>query len=358
MAADPSLLPYLTAELPGTGGVLSREGDDFRVEELPAYEPRGEGDHVFATIQKRGLTTPEAARRMADALGVSASDVGWAGMKDRHALAVQRLSFPPPCTPEAIAALELDDIEVRDVARHNHKLRTGHLRGNRFTLIVNETDCDGDEAAARAEAICARVAEGPGWANWFGGQRFGAGGSNADIGRALITGESRPGRPPRGRKKRMFVSAYQSALFNEFLRRRVDDGLFATVLDGDMLAKTDSGGIFASTDPAVDQARLDAGEVVPTGPMYGHKLTGPPEGTAAAERENSLLEEQGVTLASFKRVGKLAAGTRRRLAVILGALAVRAAGPKAIEVTFELPSGCYATAMMREVVKGTANFPR
>jgi tRNA pseudouridine13 synthase len=358
MAADPSLLPYLSAELPGTGGVLSREGTDFRVEELPAYEPSGDGDHVFATVQKRGLTTPEAARRLAEALGVPANDVGWAGMKDRHALTIQRLSFPPPCTPEAVSAVDVPDIEVRDVTRHNHKLRTGHLRGNRFTLIIGDTECNADEAAARAEAICAHIAKGPGWANWFGGQRFGATGSNAEIGHALITGEGLRGRPPRGRKKRMFVSAYQSSLFNEFLRRRIEDGLFATVLDGDMLAKTTSGGIFASTETATDQARLDSGEVVPTGPMYGHKLTSPPQGSDASKRENSLLDEQGLSLSSFKRVGKLAAGTRRRLAVMLGDVAVHPAGDKAIEVTFELPSGSYATAVMREVVKGTANFPR
>ena len=358
MAIDPALLPYLTKELAGTGGVLSREGADFRVEELPAYEPIGDGDHVFATVEKRGLTTDEAARRMAEALGVSAADVGWAGMKDRNAIAIQQFSFPPPCTPEEVAALDLPDLEIRASARHNHKLRTGHLRGNRFTLHVRETECEADEAASRAEAIFAAIAAGPGCANWFGGQRFGADGSNANIGRALILGERTAGRPPKGRKKRLFISAYQSSLFNEFLRRRVVDGLIATVVDGDVLAKTTSGGIFTCVDPAVDQERLDAGELVPTGPMYGHKMTSPPAGTEAARREAGLLEEQGLSLSSFKRVGKLAQGTRRRLAVPLGDVSVRTAGDRAIEVSFELPSGSYATAVMREVVKGTANFPR
>ena len=360
-------LPYRTGDLAGITGVLRHSDDDFRVEEIPAYEPADEGDHVFAVIEKRGLTTAMAATRMAEALGIRDRDVGWAGMKDRHAITRQTLSFPPPCTPEAITALELPDITILEARRHRHKLRTGHLRGNRFVLVVREVglageaDRAGDNAGAgrvnaaveRVEAILARLRQPPGLPNYFGEQRFGRDGDNAEIGRALVTSSPMPGgiRRPRGRKLRLFISALQSQLFNRYVHQRLDDGLFDRVIDGDLLQKTTTGGSFASSEPEVDQARLEAGEVVPTGPMVGHKIKMPPAGSAAFERESALLAGAGLSLDDFARVGKLGVGARRPIAVSLLNAAVRAIGEDAIELSFELPAGSYATTLMREIVE-------
>ncbi len=127
---------YFTADIPGTGGVLRVEPADFEVEEVPAYPPAGEGSHVFAWIEKRGLTTIQAMRALAAAVGVSDRDVGAAGMKDRHAVTRQFLSFPPPVTPEALLAAQVSGVAVLNAVRPPHKLRTGHLRGNRFRLTV------------------------------------------------------------------------------------------------------------------------------------------------------------------------------------------------------------------------------
>ncbi len=347
-------LPFLTGEIPGTGGAVRRQPEDFRVTELPAYEPLGEGDHVYVTIEKRGVTTAEAINRLARAVRANPRDVGSAGLKDRHAVTTQRLSFPPPCTPEALLAAEIDDVRVLAAVRHPHKLRTGHLRGNRFAIRIVDVDTDADTAAERAAAVLERLAHAPGSPNWYGEQRFGARGDNPAAGRALVAGDAPPGgRQPKSRAKRLMISAYQSLLFNEFLRRRIADGLYDRVLVGDLLQRTDSGGVFASSEPDVDQPRLERGEVVPTGPMYGYHMKTPPAGTAAAARESALLEEEGLTLDSFRRVGKLARGTRRPLAVSLGEFAVAAAGERTIEVSFTLPAGSYATAVMREIVKGT-----
>ncbi|GAB4534398.1 MAG: tRNA pseudouridine(13) synthase TruD [Haliangiales bacterium] len=370
-------LPYLTADLPGTGGILRTQDADFRVEEIPAYEPSGAGEHVFVLIEKRGLTTPAAAERLARAVDVSTRDVGWAGMKDRHAITRQWLSLPPPVSAAAVRALEglgadtsgeppggdsNADAELRvlDVANHPHKLRTGHLSGNRFVITVRQTEVDAEVAAERARAILAALADGPGSPNWFGPQRFGRDGQNPALGRQLIadpaaTGDRRRG--PRGRQKRLFISALQSALFNEHLRRRLDDGLFAQVIAGDVLQKTQSGGIFGSDEPDVDQVRMDAGEVVPTGPMFGHKMRRPAEGSPAHEREQAILRDAELELSQFARVGKLGVGTRRPLAVNIGATAVTAVGEHAIELSFSLPAGSYATALLREVVKGSTPFP-
>src|SRR5688572_28139314 len=205
---------YLTQDLPGIGGTLKSSPEDFVVIELPAYEPTGEGEHVFVDIEKRGVSTPDAIRRLAKALGVRESDVGAAGMKDRHAVTRQRLSFPKPVTPEAALKVEVEGVKVVAAARHPHKLKTGHLSGNRFVLTIRGVEAG---AEARARAILDRLAKPPGAPAFYGEQRFGARGDNASRGRALVRGE-KPMPPPRdGRERRLLVSAFQSELFNRWL---------------------------------------------------------------------------------------------------------------------------------------------
>ena len=332
MIGSAPALPFLTVDLPGIGGVLRTTDEDFQVDELLAYDPSGEGDHIFARIEKRGLSTPQAAEAMARQLDVPVRDVGWAGMKDKRAVTRQTLSFPPPCTPEAVQAVAVPGIVVQEVTRHRHKLRTGHVRRNRFTLRVRELEIDEETAAERARAILDTLSRAPGSPNWFGAQRFGNTGDNADIGRALVTGAPLPRgmRRPRGRKLRFYVSALQSQLFNEYLQARMQDGLYRTVLPGDVLQKRESGGSFCSTEPAVDQQRLDRGELVLTGPMFGHKVMLPPADSPAGERERALLAAHELATETFTRVGKLGFGTRRPLAVDLGATSVSTSGERAI----------------------------
>lgn len=116
-------LPYLTAALPGIGGLLRASPDDFVVDELPAYEPCGEGEHTLARIEKRGLNTQDAVERIAHALGVPARDVGYAGLKDRHARTTQWISLPR-VDPARALALELDGVRVLSADRHRNKIRT------------------------------------------------------------------------------------------------------------------------------------------------------------------------------------------------------------------------------------------
>ena len=363
MKVNPAL-PYSTGELPGTGGALRCRLEDFEVEEVPAYSPTGEGDHVFAWIEKRGETTLAAMRSLAAAVGAQLRDVGSAGLKDRHAVTRQMLSFPPPVTPEALLAANLPGVRVLAATRHPHKLRTGHLRGNRFALVVRRLEAPAGEAADRARVVLAELSRPPGSPNWFGEQRFGAAGDNAAAGRALLreaaSGDraERGGRRGRGRgsrlggrERRLLISAYQAELFNRFLRSRIDDGLYRTVLAGDLLHKAGGGGLFDSTEPAVDQARLERGEVVVTGPMFGHSMRAPAEGSAAAAREAAVLAEEELGPADFRPLGKLAPGTRRALSIALDDVAVETVGEDAIRIQLTLPSGAYATAVLREVLK-------
>ena len=337
-------LPYLTAALPGIGGVLRASCEEFFVDEEPAYLPTGTGDHVFVRIEKRGLTTPQAVDRIARALGVSSRDIGVAGMKDRHAVTRQWLSLPPPVTPEAASALVLDDVAILEAKRHGHKLRTGHVRANRFVLRVRDVAAG---AEANARAILDALAAPPGAPNWYGQQRFGRDGDNAERGLAIVRGD----KPPRDRKlARLLVSALQSRLFNDWLRARIADGLYAKVIAGDLLHKK-GGGQFVCEDPSVDEPRLLAGELCVTGPMFGDRMRAPAH--EAAEREQRILAAAGLTADTFTSVRALAEGTRRDAAIAVGAPAVRAVEPGVLEVCFSLPGGAYATAVMREVMKSS-----
>jgi tRNA pseudouridine13 synthase len=320
--------------------VLRASDDDFAVDELPAYAPSGSGSHVFARVEKRGLTTPDAVRAIARALGVAERDVGVAGMKDRHAVTRQWISLPSPVSPDQVLALELPGIAVLEAQRHDHKLRTGHLRANRFRLVVRDAR---DAGAARA--VLAELARAPGAPNWYGEQRFGRDGDNAERGRALLAGGGRG-----GKLDRLLVSALQSELFNAWLVARLADGLFRTAVAGDVLHKL-PGGLFDCTEPAVDAARVAAGEIVPTGPMFGDAMRAPAAGSDAAVREDAILAAAGLARDSFHAVRAIADGTRRDAAIAIADAAVEPHGDDALAVSFTLPSGAYATTVMREIMK-------
>jgi tRNA pseudouridine13 synthase len=253
----------------------------------------------------------------------------------------QWISLPPPVTPEQATALALDDVTILEAARHNHKLRTGHVRANRFVLRVRDAVPD---AEPRARAILDVLAAAPGAPNWYGEQRFGRDGDNAAKGRDIVMG----GKPPRDRKlARLFVSALQSELFNQWLVARMADDLYARVLAGDVLHKV-GGGMFTCEDAATDEARLAAGELVVTGPMFGDRMRA--AASDAGAREEAVLAAAGLARDSFASVRAIAEGTRRDATIQIGEPSVSATDGT-LEVAFTLPGGAYATAVMREVMK-------
>jgi tRNA pseudouridine13 synthase len=341
-------LPLVTADLAGSGGAIRAVPEDFRVDEVPAYLPSGTGSHLYLRIEKRGRTTRDAVRTLARALGTPERDAGFAGMKDKDAVTTQWLSFPVAKDPDP-GALSGPGLRVLEVSRHGNKLRTGHVRANVFSIAVRGGD------AARARAAAAALGE-RGLPNFFGPQRFGTEGRNAEVGRALLLGPETPEirRAARDRfLRRLSLSAYQALLFNRWLAERMADGLFAAALRGDVMKKLDSGGLFDCAEPAVDGPRVAAFEISPAGPMFGHKLRAA-TGDALA-REERLLAAEGIALGDFARGGGEAEGTRRaaRLRV---AVAVDDE-PDGYRARFELPKGSYATVVLRELVKGDAEAP-
>ncbi|HEY6101105.1 MAG TPA: tRNA pseudouridine(13) synthase TruD [Anaeromyxobacter sp.] len=347
------ILPFATGDLPGSGGILRASAEDFRVDEAPAYLPSGAGPHLYLRVEKRGRTTPDVLRSLARALGVAERDSGYAGLKDRDAVATQWLSFPSAKDPDP-ASLEGPGLRVLEVSRHANKLRTGHVRANRFAIVVRGGDLG--RARPAAALLLAR-----GFPNFFGPQRFGTEGRNAEIGKAILHGPSTgPEQAPEVRRaardrflRRLSLSAYQAHLFNRWLAERMADGLFAAALRGDVMKKLDTGGLFTCEDPALDGPRVERFELSPAGPMFGHRMR--PAAADALLREERILAAETMTLEAFARGGGEAEGTRRaaRLRVEIG-LEPLADGYRA---SFELPKGSYATVVMRELVKGDAPLP-
>jgi tRNA pseudouridine13 synthase len=236
---------------------------------------------------------------------------------------------------------------VLDSRLHTNKLRTGHLRGNRFSILVCDAVAD---ALDRAIPIAKRLREG-GVPNYFGDQRFGREGETLALGHALLRGEKKPGDIPRARRKfllRLSLSAVQSHLFNQALAARLREGTLHTVLPGDVLQVAASGGPFVAEDAAREQPRYDAREIVVSGPIMGPRMK-PPAGDVAA-REAALLADAGLTIDSFARFAKLTPGTRRPYVVWLDDLRV-AEEPAGLRLEFTLPSGSYATVVLREFQK-------
>jgi tRNA pseudouridine13 synthase len=339
--------PLATADLPGVGGAM-RDIEDFQVEEIPAYLPCGEGDHCFAFIEKRGLTTPQAIGRICGALGLRAGDVGYAGLKDKAGITRQWISVQGErLRPPDLRALRLPDVQILEARLHRNKLRTGHLRGNRFTVTLHDVVAGGAE---RAAAIMARLAS-DGLPNYYGEQRFGRRGDNAEIGLRALRGEARL--PSDRFRHRLVISALQSHLFNAVLAARLEPGGpgLARLLGGEVLQRLDSGGLFVSEDRDTDGARLTRGELVITGPICGPRMVWPKEGSPARALEERELARVGVRPESFAVFGRLARGGRRPLSVRVEQAAMEPLESGALRLRFVLPAGAYASVLLREVSK-------
>lgn len=322
-------------------GRLRETPEDFQVEEIPAYSPSGEGDHLYVRFRKRGLDTKAAVGQLARALEVNPKETGFAGLKDRHAVTTQWASFLFGDAAK-LEGVDLEGIEVLESARHGNKLRTGHLRGNRFRLRLRGTPAG---AQAEAERRLAQLGR-DGLPNFFGVQRFGRGADNLARAHAWLVEGGRAPRAPFQRK--LLMSAWQSALFNHLLSERLRAGTYATVEAGD-LARTARGGLFVVEAGDADPAeRAERFEISATGPMFGSKMRWP-QGDVEA-RERAVLEAAGLDVDRLKGFRKQGPGARRPYRVPLGETHVEE-DAEGLQVAFDLPSGAYATVVMRELIR-------
>jgi len=399
-------LPCLTRDLPGIGGTIRQRPDDFLVEEIPLYEPSGQGEHVYCEIQKTGLSTFAAVRQIASALGISPRDIGYAGLKDTHAITRQTLSITG-VDEAAVSNLRLDGIAVLWCARHGNKLRLGHLKANRFVIRIRDVNPTDVVRLAPIVDVLTRV----GMPNYFGQQRFGRRDDNDLLGAALIRGDCQGlldlllGNPDPARDdpdslasrqayargdyreamrrlprrahvervalqklirgagpasavaaidhdlKRLWISAAQSRAFNAVVAHRIDR--LNRLMPGDLAWKHDNGAVFLVEDAAAEQPRCDRFEISPSGPLLGYRMT--PATGRPGEIESRVFAEMGLSAEAFRTsAGLKVRGARRPLRVRPENVSLSAGvdehGPH-ITAAFTLPPGAFATVLLRELMK-------
>jgi len=409
---------YLTSAIAGLGGRIKERPTDFLVDEVPLYQPSGEGEHLYMLVQKTSLTTPQAAEILARHFRVSIEAIGFAGLKDTHAVTRQVFSvhipgkavgdFPSLQDP-ALAILWLD--------QHQAKLRRGHLEGNRFSIRIRGVEPSG---VIRASAVLNALAT-KGVPNRFGPQRFGILDNNHRVGACLIRGDyhgacdvllgpdarwpnvntrgrafyaaseyqaARDAFPHAARNEQrvlnklangamhknailslddqilgLYLSAFQSAVFNATLERRLADETFDRCIEGDIAMKRESGATFVVTaevaqDPATMQ-RAERFEITPTGPMWGLKMRSASGSVDIMEKE--VLAATGITMQDITQMprplARLMNGERRALRLALRDPqcegGVDEFGPY-VRCAFELAAGGYATVAIDEVMKSPA----
>lgn len=324
---------------PGVSALLRSEPEDFQVVEQLGFEPDGEGEHQFLYIRKRGENTDWVARQLAHFCRISPRDVSYAGKKDRHAVTEQWFSVHLP-GHKATLNWDLfggDTIQVLRAERHSRKLRLGSLKGNRFVLRLREVS-DGEELMARFDYLRSGVP------NYFGEQRFGHHYGNIEKGLALIAGRFKE---RQRHKKGLYISAVRSWLFNCLLSERIDRGLWQQILEGDVLMIDGSQSCFLyDGDRSIDR-RLADGELHLTGPLWGR-------GELMTQGATRQFEQSA--LAEFGEVcGQLAAlglnQERRSLRLTPTELAIEPESDGQWRLAFELPSGAFATSVLRELCR-------
>lgn len=409
---------YATPDLAPVGGVIKQRPEDFLVDEIPLYQPAGAGEHIYLLIQKRLMSTMDMVNVVARHFKVSRGAVGYAGLKDKHAITRQVVSVHVPGKKlDDFPMLQHDQLSVLWTDMHANKLRPGHLKGNRFSIrIRNVKPTD----VVIANKVLQRLVS-TGVPNRVGEQRFGMLENNHLVGRHMIAGDYDAavrellgpnqrfpqyntdarrlfleGRfkeaiqlyPPGARTEmivlnalskgnrpkyammaldepvlRYYLSAFQSAVFNAVLDDRLERGEFSKLVPGDVAVKHANGAAFAITDeiasdPTTPQ-RLATFEISPSGPMWGGGMLRA-QGEVGT-RELAALAPYAITedrLTAFDMHSRGALdGKRRPLRVPLTDPEVEGGVDEHgpyIRCAFELPRGSFATVVLREIMKPQA----
>lgn len=321
--------------------------EDFVVEELDGFAPSGSGEHLLLSVEKRGMNTAYAAKRIAAWAGVPESAIGYAGLKDRHALTRQRFSVHlPRKTAPDIAGLHAGEAEsgpgqalrVLGFDWHSRKLPRGALAGNRFGLTLRNIEGDPDVVEQRLQTIVAN-----GVPNYFGEQRFGRGGDNVQQAMAMFAG-----RRVRREERSLLLSAARSELFNRVLAVRVRESSWNAPLAGEVWMLDGTRSVFGPEpwSGALAQ-RLAAFDIHPTAPLWGQGELRSAD--AAAAMELSALE--GVQLLVLRKGLERAGLRQERRSTRLRVANLAWSWPQrdVLRLSFELPAGSYATAVLDEI---------
>lgn len=318
--------------------VLKATAEDFQVSEVLDIELSGSGEHLWLWTEKRNLNTEEAVRILAKAYSVAQRQIGYAGLKDRQALTRQWFSVHLPGREVDVACLQHPQLKILDAQRHQRKLQRGAHSANRFVLRLSSFSGQPEQIEQRLQQLAHA-----GVPNYFGLQRFGYQGRNLEQARSFAADESLP----RSRNLRSrLLSTARSALFNKILARRVADGSWNQVLRGDALSFTGSRSFFLADEQSQTDSRLEALDLHPTAALWGQgelPVTG-----QVRELEQELADSESALCHWLEHAGLKQ--ERRSLRMPVRELNWHWPEPDCLELEFVLATGCYATAVVRELV--------
>lgn len=297
---------------------------DFQVTEELGYAFTGDGEHDFLYVEKTGANTEWVSRQLARFAAIPAKDVGYAGLKDRHAITRQWFSVPRWHAPDW-AAFEAEGVDILDVQRHNRKLRRGAHKANRFRIVLRAAGLSGQVDAVEARL---RLIRAQGVPNYFGEQRFGRGGQNLRLADDFAAGR----RLPR-HKRSIAISTMRSFQFNDELHARVADRSWNILLPGDTANLDGTGSVFAVPEVNEElQRRCRELDIHPAGLLAG-------DGSDGENRQ---------WLAALQKA-RVEPGTRSlRLRVAEMAWEI---GDSELVLSFSLVRGAFATSVLRELAE-------
>ncbi len=339
--------------------VFNSSARDFTVEEIPLYDFTGEGEHLVLQVRKKDMTTWEMLDILSNHMGIRRRDIGYAGLKDKHAMTIQYISVMA-IHEEKLKAFSHDKIKILSTVRHNNKIRVGHLKGNRFKIRLKKVlGVQKDKLDSVLKWIKTN-----GVPNYFGNQRFGTDGNNWEDGKKLLDGTLKM----RDRKTREFLmGSYQSYLFNKWLAKRMELNLllekfteeeteqvmnlpkgslkgtkaqanFFKLVEGDVMMHYPYGRLFYVEDLATEAKRFESKDIAPAGLLPGKK-------TQLAQSTAGLLEAPFVEEMALN-------GARRYAWVQVTEITKNYVEEKAhYELSFVLPKGAYATNVL-DVLRG------
>ncbi|VAW81187.1 tRNA pseudouridine(13) synthase [hydrothermal vent metagenome] len=330
-----------------SSGLIKQQAEDFEVNEVLVYEPVGEGEHAFVYVRKIGETTLVVAKKIAELAEVKIRQVSYAGLKDKHALTRQWFSVHLPGKPSPDwSLLNSESLWVEQSTRHDRKLRQGQIKTNNFKVIIKSlayTSSSLDDFIQRVLLV--------GVPNYFTEQRFGIEANNLKNALLLLQATTsdavKPKRKKYSQQRGLYISAARSLLFNQVLSARVQHDSWNKAIDGDLFIKSGRHGMF-SVD-AIDQDiidRLQTLQISPTGPLYGIKSMNV-QGQAACIENNAMSDYSQYQLLLTQQKIK---ADRRALRLVVDDLRVTELSSDSVQFSFNLPSGCYATAVLREFI--------
>jgi len=320
---------------------LRESPEDFIVDEVLGFDLSGSGEHAWLWVEKRGHNTDRVARLLARYCGVPPSAVRFAGLKDRHAVTRQYFSVHLVRGETPATGIVTEGVTVLAATRHTRALKRGAAASNRFQLVLR--DCVGEQQAV-ADRLAAIGRDGV--PNYFGPQRFGHGGENIERARAMFAGERVGDRHLRG----IYLSAARSFLFNAVLGERIRTQCWDRPLPGEAFILDGKNSFFvAEAIDAEIHTRLAQHDIHISGPLWG-------KGAIVVRDEVAALEQAIIDANTEVAAGLVAADLRqerRALRVIPRGLAHRWLDDSTLALSFELPSGCYATAVIAELAQKT-----